>query len=566
MTKLNSTTDVDGFAALLGTSYQNIRYYYYSKPMSLYYHSFEISKKNGGVRIIMSPSEQLKTLQDRLKVLLDELYTPKSSATAFIKGRSIVDNAKQHTRKKYVFNVDLSDFFTSITFPRVRGLLMAKPYSLQSGVATVVAHLCTVNGVLPQGSPCSPVISNMICSTMDRQLKGLAIRNRARYSRYADDITFSFYDDIKYISGELVACLKGDDLPNHYFSRCGKVLNSIIESCGFKVNSSKVRLQSRYERQVVTGLVVNKKANVERAYIRQTSAMIHSIEKNGLAFARQRFSEKNPPDPRSGTKLVLDAHLHGRLLFIKQVVSIESEVYRRLAMRFNFLDLNYKLPLGFSKNHRGIEFRKSTPWYDKRCWIVDTEFDLVFGQGSAFFVNDEFLVTCSHVSEFDGHFVDVAEVYRAGSRGDKYSATVVYRDVARDIAILIIDADRPLAFETFDVATKMADVGDVLSVVGFPKDKLGAQHAGRQSVEVRNKFASSGVKYFEVDKELYAGNSGGPVLDADNNVVGIVAKGNDGDYCDHSRFICISELASVLQAYEKQKHVAPVVELELEKA
>ena len=84
MTKLNSTTDVDGFAALLGTSYQNIRYYYYSKPMALYYNSFEISKKNGGVRVIMAPSEQLKTLQDRLKVLLDELYTPKSSATAFV--------------------------------------------------------------------------------------------------------------------------------------------------------------------------------------------------------------------------------------------------------------------------------------------------------------------------------------------------------------------------------------------------------------------------------------------------------------------------------------------------
>ncbi|MGN6017354.1 reverse transcriptase family protein, partial [Staphylococcus aureus] len=140
-----------------------------------------------------------------------------SSAMAFVKDRSIVDNAKLHTRKKYVFNIDLSDFFTSITFPRLRGLLMAKPYSLQSGVATVIAHLCTVGGVLPQGSPCSPVISNMICATLDRQLKGLAIRNRARYSRYADDITFSFYDDLRYISGELVACLKGDDVPNHYY-------------------------------------------------------------------------------------------------------------------------------------------------------------------------------------------------------------------------------------------------------------------------------------------------------------------------------------------------------------
>lgn len=551
LSKLNSSIDVDELAGLLGTSYGKIRYYYYSKPIPDYYKTFEISKKSGGVRVISAPHDQLKVLQERLKILLDELYTPKSSAMAFIKGRSIVENAKQHTRKKFVFNLDLSDFFSSITFPRVRGLLMAKPYSLQSGVATVIAHLCTLNGILPQGSPCSPVLSNMICSGLDRQLKSFAIKHRARYSRYADDITFSFYDDLNYISPDMVSVLMGDGVSNHYYVKCGRPLVTIIESCGFGINLSKVRLQGRYERQIVTGLVVNKKVNVERSYIRKTSAMIHAIETKGLGFARERFAASNPPvDPDTGVQVVLDAHLHGRLLFIKQVVGVESEVYRRLAMRFNFLDLNFKLPLGVSKNRRGVEFRRSTPWYDKRCWIVETELDLEFGQGSAFFVADNVLVTCSHVSEFTGRFTSESEVYRANARGKKYNAGVVYRDKARDISILKLN-DESLVFEKFEISTRLADVGDVLSVLGFPNDKLGAQHAGRQTVVVRNKFSMSGVQYFEVDKELYAGNSGGPVLDEDNNLVGVVAKGNDGHYCDHSRFICVSELLVVLEDYKK---------------
>nr|WP_232247569.1 serine protease [Pseudomonas putida] len=219
-------------------------------------------------------------------------------------------------------------------------------------------------------------------------------------------------------------------------------------------------------------------------------------------------------------------------------------------MRFNFLDLNFKLPLGVSKNRRGVEFRRSTPWYDKRCWIVETELDLEFGQGSAFFVADNVLVTCSHVSEFTGRFTSESEVYRANARGKKYNAGVVYRDKARDISILKLN-DESLVFEKFEISTRLADVGDVLSVLGFPNDKLGAQHAGRQTVVVRNKFSMSGVQYFEVDKELYAGNSGGPVLDEDNNLVGVVAKGNDGHYCDHSRFICVSELLVVLEDYKK---------------
>ncbi|MBD8235020.1 trypsin-like peptidase domain-containing protein [Pseudomonas fluorescens] len=560
MSKLKLCKSVDELAALLGTTYGKIRYFYYLHPTSESYSTFEIKKKSGGVREISAPSDKLKTLQGRLKVLLSEIYEPKKYVTGFVNGKSIVVNAKPHARKKFVFNLDLQDFFPSITFARVRGLLISKPYSLDSSVATVISHLVTVNGKLPQGGPCSPVISNMICSSLDRKLKTLAVKNRAEYTRYADDITFSFYDDLEYVASDIVQVLKGDELPNHYFAKCGRSLERLVIDAGFKVNYLKVRLQGRYERQVVTGLVVNKKPNVNRQYVRKTGAMIHSIEIKGLEEARRIHSEKIiKQEKKSGRGKdeeikvpPVEAHIQGRLLFLKQVVGLESQVYRRLALRFNLLGLKYRVPLGISKNKFSEDFRKFTKWYDSKCWVVEVEGEIrgefECGQGSGFMISDQVLVTCSHVLDLKGVKLDEATVYQASSRSKNYKANLLYRDDHRDIALLKISADKS-EFDYFDLeALVLADVGDEVSILGFPKDKLGAQSAGNQTAFVRNKFPMSGVSFVEVDKELYAGNSGGPVLNQDSRVVGIVGIGNDGEYCDHSRFICVSELLKVLDA------------------
>jgi serine protease Do len=87
-----------------------------------------------------------------------------------------------------------------------------------------------------------------------------------------------------------------------------------------------------------------------------------------------------------------------------------------------------------------------------------------------------------------------------------------------------------------------------VDILGFPNDKLGATHVGRQKVSVRNKFAISAVTFCQIDKELYSGNSGGPALNEDGDLIGVVTSGNDGDgFNDHSRFVCISELKKVMQ-------------------
>ena len=113
-------------------------------------------------------------------------------AHGFKRNRSIITNAKQHRNRRHVFNVDLEDFFPSINFGRVRGYFIRdSSFALDKDVATVIAQIACHENALPQGSPCSPVISNLIAHVLDMHLVNLASMVGCTYSRYADDLTFS---------------------------------------------------------------------------------------------------------------------------------------------------------------------------------------------------------------------------------------------------------------------------------------------------------------------------------------------------------------------------------------
>jgi len=168
-------------ANLLEVEYSRLIYHIHKYPESKKYTTFTISKRNGEVREIRSPISPIKILQKKLNVILQHVYTPKPSVYSFIPNRSILDNAKQHLGRKYVFNLDLKDFFPSIHFGRVRGMFIGKPYNLPPSVATILAQICCWEGVLPQGAPTSPIISNMICARMDSELQKLARECRCTY-------------------------------------------------------------------------------------------------------------------------------------------------------------------------------------------------------------------------------------------------------------------------------------------------------------------------------------------------------------------------------------------------
>ena len=230
------------------------------------YHRFPISKGNGKVRWITAPSDELKAKQTEF--LTEVLYTemPHQSATGFVPGLSIVDNARPHTNKKKVLNIDIKDFFGSTKAKSVRSVL-ANFYGLKGSDLDDKVALCTWRGELPQGSPCSPHIANMVLYKFDQWLSDKCSRKGLSYTRYADDVTIS-----------------GDYIPKGLVSEIRKRLFSM----GYRLAEHKIHINGQHRRQVVTGLVVNQKVQLPRALRKWIRAVLHSGATQGLETMLER--------------------------------------------------------------------------------------------------------------------------------------------------------------------------------------------------------------------------------------------------------------------------------------
>lgn len=304
-----------------------------------YYDTFYIAKRSGGSREISSPKLRLKTVQHIIAQALTEGYRPRASVHGYAKGKSIVSNATNHDNQKWVLRVDLKDFFHTIHYGRVRGVLLNKPFSFHLEVATALSTLCTYPAsryetILPQGAPTSPIISNLVCRRLDFELMQLAQRYRCWYSRYADDIIFStnnraFPTDLAVLNGAS--------------AHLGLALRELIESHDLHINEDKVSLRYRSARQLVTGLVVNKKVNVPREKILEVKAMLHSWEYKGLSETAQRFHEEF--DKRNRAPGLAEPSfkrvVKGRIEFIGYVKGYADPVYLKLAKKLSELDDTY---------------------------------------------------------------------------------------------------------------------------------------------------------------------------------------------------------------------------------
>ncbi|MGA7157841.1 MAG: retron Ec67 family RNA-directed DNA polymerase/endonuclease [Acidobacteriaceae bacterium] len=317
LTSLKSAKTRDDVAALLQTTKKGLASILFSQPIASRYTTFEIPKKKGGKRTIKVPDDKLKLLQEKLSVLLqdclDEIEASQGSrkrvAHGFKRGCSILSNARQHRNRRWVFNLDLRDFFPSINFGRVRGFFLKdRNFALQPDVATVLAKIACDGNALPQGSPCSPVISNLIAHVLDMHIVRLAIQTGCTYTRYADDLTFSTN------KGEfpLEIAYKSETQPAKWVP--GKKLQELIKHSGFIVNDTKTRMQFRRSRQEVTGLIVNQKVNVPSEYRHNVRAMVHRLFRTG-SFQLLGAVKANGDSLLQMREGKLD-ELHGRLGFI----------------------------------------------------------------------------------------------------------------------------------------------------------------------------------------------------------------------------------------------------------
>jgi retron-type reverse transcriptase len=238
------------------------------------YVEFEAPKRSGGVRRLAAPRAKLKAAQ---RALLDTLLArmpPHPAAHGFVPGRSTVSNAEPHVGATVVVRVDVQDFFPTVHYRRVKGLFEAHGYGDE--VAGVLAGLTTHRpklpdgtvvwpGVLPQGAPTSPAIANLVCRRLDARLTALAAKAGATYTRYADDLSFSFKESPE---------------------RLGRFLwwvNAILQQEGFAENGPKRRVMRKSGRLRVTGLTVNEKVSISREDRRRFKAILANCRKHGVA-------------------------------------------------------------------------------------------------------------------------------------------------------------------------------------------------------------------------------------------------------------------------------------------
>lgn len=430
------------------------------------YTAFKIKKKSGAVRVINAPVSGLKAIQKTLCFVLQAVYEPHHAATGFVRDKSIVDNAKIHIGNKYVYNIDLKDFFSSIDQARIWKCLQLKPFNLDTTsqlsdikikenatftnlassnyctvpdenlfarlvfdgyrystgtwniklkdggnilykvekitqndthgyvtvykknstyeilndeinksnfdldinpnrilelffakiieshqkklhekntrikLANIIASLCCTEmeverkdkvtsewilekrNVLPQGAPTSPVISNIICQRMDYLLSAVAKRFGLKYTRYADDMTFSSMHNVYQKDSDFI-----------------KELHRIIAEQGFHIKESKTRLQKEGYRKEVTGLLVNESVNVQKRYIKQLRMWLYYWETYGYERAYSFFIQQYVSDKGHNAKGKPDMAnvIDGKLNYLKMVKGEENDMYLKLRERFDKL-------------------------------------------------------------------------------------------------------------------------------------------------------------------------------------------------------------------------------------
>jgi len=270
-------------ATLLGLEYKQLRFLAYHRDVvdTDHYYRFEVPKKSGGMRKIAAPNTLLKSTQRKILSEILEKVTVSDSAHGFIEGRSVITGAAPHIiNPELLINVDLENFFPSITFKRVIKMFNDLGYS--GYISSILAILCTycermpieVKGkvqyvktsdrILPQGSPASPMITNIICRDLDDKMIELAKEYNFIYSRYADDMSFSFATEPN-----------NDTLNSFMFD-----FNKLLYKEGLKANKEKTRYLRTNNRQCVTGIVVNNsEPGLPRNWVRKVRATLFNAKK-----------------------------------------------------------------------------------------------------------------------------------------------------------------------------------------------------------------------------------------------------------------------------------------------
>lgn len=227
--------DIEHLALLVG--YKSTYINRVHRNAKHFYRHFEVRKKSGGVRDIYAPLPSLKDIQSW--VLNNILYKCQISiyAKAYVRKKSIKDAARFHRGQRYVVAIDIKDFFNFISRLAIKNAFLEIGY--ENELSEILSSICCLDGHLPQGAPTSPALSNIIFRSVDNAISGYCHEYKVKYTRYADDLIFSGDFNVR----ELI-----------------NIVDAILTKNGFKVNDLKTKVMNRWQRQIVTGVIVNEKS------------------------------------------------------------------------------------------------------------------------------------------------------------------------------------------------------------------------------------------------------------------------------------------------------------------
>ncbi|HET6423098.1 MAG TPA: reverse transcriptase family protein [Planctomycetaceae bacterium] len=290
-----------------------------------HYHYTWRKKRTGGVRLIESPKRELRAIQRKILREMLDLVPVSNAAQGFVKKCSIRTHAAVHQKPALLLRFDLKDFYASVTFNRVVAIFRTLGYSRE--VAIWLARLTTAaiptnltspkddplaawryrRRHLPQGAPTSPALANLSAYYLDQRLAGLAKSFDARYSRYADDLTFS-----------------GDESLDTKLRLFIQLVELIIRTERFHSNRQKRQVLRRHQRQMITGVVVNERPNICRRDFDTLKAILTNCVKSGPA------SQNRDQHPN------FTAHLAGRIAHVAAFHPARAEKLRRLYARIDW--------------------------------------------------------------------------------------------------------------------------------------------------------------------------------------------------------------------------------------
>jgi RNA-directed DNA polymerase len=282
-----------------------------------YYHEFDIPKKNGKIRHIEDPNDELKELLRNLNYFLQSTYYFIRSDAAFgfmsvplddPSPRNIRTNAEVHCDCNYMLNADFLDFFHQIKTIEIYEIFLSPPFNFNHEIAEILSKLCTYKGRLPMGSPTSPVLSNFACRLLDMDYLNMAQKYNWRYTRFADDLTFSSENAITIVHlGEIRYIAKG---------------------YGLQFNENKIHFFEPHQTKIVTGLVVSNRVDITDEYLKD---LRKEIDKYRIALEINYRTGRQP----TAWLEKFRQQIEGAIEFVRQIETSKSPDYQAIKQYYN---------------------------------------------------------------------------------------------------------------------------------------------------------------------------------------------------------------------------------------